>query len=378
MSEYQYYEFAAIDRSLTEKEMDQLGKLSSRAEITPTSFTNVYQYGDFRGNPKKMMEKYFDFFLYLANWGSYHVMIRVPNWALDRRRLKPYLDGEVVSVHDAGDNLIVEFDANEEDSPGEWVEGEGWLQALLPVRDAILAGDLRPFYLGWLRAAWQGAVDDDGVEPPVPPGLDKLDGPLKSFAEFLAIDVDLIAAAAQGNPEADTPTGPAHGDFAHWVAHIDAAQKDAWLVGLMEGEGPKVRLEVLRAFHTKVDKSTAYEASCANPGRTAAQLIAAAEPVREERLARERRRKEKAKLEARDKHLDELAGREPAAWREVDALLATTAYKKHEAAVTLLADLRDVAARRGRIDEAQQRIEQYRQRFARRHSILRRFRDAGL
>jgi hypothetical protein len=40
MSEYQYYEFQAIDRPLTERQMDELRKLSTRAEITPTSFTN--------------------------------------------------------------------------------------------------------------------------------------------------------------------------------------------------------------------------------------------------------------------------------------------------------------------------------------------------
>ena len=51
MSEYQYYEFQALDRRLTEKEMDELGRISSRAEITPTSLTNEYQWGDFKGNP---------------------------------------------------------------------------------------------------------------------------------------------------------------------------------------------------------------------------------------------------------------------------------------------------------------------------------------
>src|SRR5437762_69812 len=48
MSEYQLYEFRAIDRPLTSKEMQELRALSSRAEITPTSFTNEYSYGDFR------------------------------------------------------------------------------------------------------------------------------------------------------------------------------------------------------------------------------------------------------------------------------------------------------------------------------------------
>ena len=35
MSEYQYYEFQAFDRDLTEKEMGELRAFSTRAEITP-------------------------------------------------------------------------------------------------------------------------------------------------------------------------------------------------------------------------------------------------------------------------------------------------------------------------------------------------------
>ena len=49
MSEYQYYEFLAIDRPLDSSEMAALRALSSRAEITPTRFTNVYEWGNFKG-----------------------------------------------------------------------------------------------------------------------------------------------------------------------------------------------------------------------------------------------------------------------------------------------------------------------------------------
>jgi hypothetical protein len=38
MSEYQYYEFAAIDRPLTREQMTQLRVLSSLTTITPTRF----------------------------------------------------------------------------------------------------------------------------------------------------------------------------------------------------------------------------------------------------------------------------------------------------------------------------------------------------
>lgn len=51
MSEYQYYEFQAVDNPLTPQEMAELRALSTRATITPTRFQNVYHWGDFKGDP---------------------------------------------------------------------------------------------------------------------------------------------------------------------------------------------------------------------------------------------------------------------------------------------------------------------------------------
>ena len=45
MSEYQYYDFRAIDRALTKAEMAELRSVSTRAVITSTSFTNHYEWG---------------------------------------------------------------------------------------------------------------------------------------------------------------------------------------------------------------------------------------------------------------------------------------------------------------------------------------------
>jgi hypothetical protein len=44
VSEYQYYEFQAIDRALGLKEMAYLRGYSTRATITPTSFVNHYEW----------------------------------------------------------------------------------------------------------------------------------------------------------------------------------------------------------------------------------------------------------------------------------------------------------------------------------------------
>ena len=71
MSEYQYYDFRALDRPLTRNEMATLRSISTRAAITATSFTNHYEWGDLKANPSKLLEKYFDAFVYVANWGTH-------------------------------------------------------------------------------------------------------------------------------------------------------------------------------------------------------------------------------------------------------------------------------------------------------------------
>src|SRR5437763_12722651 len=69
MSEYQYYEFLALDRPLTQRQMAELRKLTTRAEITPNRLQNVYHWGDFKGDPLILMERYFDAHVYVANYG---------------------------------------------------------------------------------------------------------------------------------------------------------------------------------------------------------------------------------------------------------------------------------------------------------------------
>ena len=113
MSEYQYYEFRSIDRPLTRGEMDELRTLSTRAEITPTSFTNTYHWGDFKGDPNQLMNRYFDAFVYVANWGTHRLMFRIPRRFLDVAAAKargvlelPDLDGAAGERCLAGSVLV--------------------------------------------------------------------------------------------------------------------------------------------------------------------------------------------------------------------------------------------------------------------------------
>jgi hypothetical protein len=66
----------------------------------------------------------------------------------------------------------------------------------------------RPLYLAWLAAygAWERDEDvldrdaDDDLEPPVPPGLRTLTAAQRALTDFLRLDGDLFAVAAQTSP----------------------------------------------------------------------------------------------------------------------------------------------------------------------------------
>ncbi|TIT92881.1 MAG: hypothetical protein E5W55_17225, partial [Mesorhizobium sp.] len=124
MSEYQYYEFQAIDRPLSDADRRALRDLSSRARITATSFTNSYEWGDFKGDPNELMERWFDLHLYLANWGSRRLMMKLPTRLVDRDRLGTFLRNDEHSMFRiAGENVILSI-WRDELEPGDWDDGE--------------------------------------------------------------------------------------------------------------------------------------------------------------------------------------------------------------------------------------------------------------
>src|SRR5271156_6718762 len=192
MSEYQYYEFQAVDRQLFDKEMNELRSFSTRAEITPHSFTNDYSWGSFKGDEDRWIEKYFDGFLYYANWGTHILKLRLPSVLLDFQTARNYCNGDHFSVRLSGDKVILDFLSESEDG-GDWEE-DLHLAPFLSLRTDLGRGDLRCLYLGWLSGLQSDEYDEEALEPPVPPGLQNLSPPLAGFADFLRIDPDLIDA----------------------------------------------------------------------------------------------------------------------------------------------------------------------------------------
>ncbi len=157
MSEYQYYEFQAVDRPLTAEEMLELRAVSTRARITSTHFVNEYGWGDFKGRPDPWMERYFDAFLYLASWGSRPLMLRLPRGRAGPGSRSPGQDARAWA-HDGF--VILSFDSEEAGGDSRDDDGSGWLASILPLRAEIAGGDHRALYLAWLPVVQQAHTDE--------------------------------------------------------------------------------------------------------------------------------------------------------------------------------------------------------------------------
>jgi hypothetical protein len=389
VSEYQYYEFLAIDRPLNDGERAEVRCLSTRARISATSFVNEYHWGDFKGDPRRLMERYYDAHLYVANWGSHRVMFRLPCDLLDPGVVEDYCVGTGVSAWMTGEFIVLDFTS--EDDAGEFefdCDPENLLSAIAGVRAELAAGDLRPLYLAWLAAYGAGERDEDafdrrgadaGVEPPVPPGLGSLTAAQRAFADFLRLDDDLLITAAQVSPPledaADNPD-----DLAVWVSGLPAAEKDRLLVRVLSGEGARVRMELQCRYRGGTASAFPHPTR-----RTVADLLDAAarrRADREHRLACERAedeaRREQALSLAREGRLNRLAEEGDAAWSRVDALIATRKPAGYAAAVTLLTDLQALAERENLDDAFVSRTVALRRTHARKPSLIERFNRAGI
>ena len=378
MSEYQYYEFLAIDEALDARQMRELRALSTRARITPTGFVNTYHWGDFKGDPRVLMERYFDAFLYLANWGNRLIMIRLPSSLLDLETAGRYCRGDSAWAWQAGDKIVVGL--TQEGADGYWDEDDGTSLGLtVPARAELAAGDRRLLYLAWLLSVGAGEVADDELEPAVPAGLASLSPSLRAVFEFLHVDGDLLAAAA----EASEPLGaiePSGSELSRWVTNLSVKEKDVLLTRLLGRDAPNVRLELSRRV-----REDAHARPDADGTRSVGELREAAARIRErrEQLAAKRKAEEKARAArahaaARERHLSALALRQEQAWQRVRAAIDTRQPGQYDAAVELLGDLRAVGEREGRLAAFEHQLQDLRRQHSKKPSLLRRLDRAGL
>ena len=371
MSTYQYYEFQAIDRPLNELEQQAVSALSSRVDMTPTRASFVYHYSDFRGNPLDILARYYDAFYYIANWGTTRLAFRLPRDMVDVALIRQYKADEFLMVHEHDKHIIVEFEIRDEDGYG-WTEGEGSLAGFIALRDALLNQDYRVLYLGWLRGVASGWLDEELEEPPVPDGLGKLNGTLQAFVGEFGVDKHLIAVAAEASEE----SAENQPSWSQAVATLSAADKQAWLMRLAEGE-----LLLTHRFRRKLQQQLPNNAATTHKPRTVTDLLARSEEIKAEaeRIAIERAEAaariaiERAEA-ARIQRLKEFAPKAARSWIQAELLIQRKNAKAYDEAVRLLQKLKELAIYQNKEAAFQERLEKLRKRHFRLRSLQGRLR----
>lgn len=330
MSEYQYYEWQAVDRRLTEDEQEAVQGLSSHIEVSPSSAVVTYSWGDFKHDPEEVLVRYFDAHLYLANWGSHRLMFRFPKELVDHKVVVPYCGGNVAVFRTTGKYHVLDIRWDEEEG-GNWVEGEGLLSSFEPLRENILRGDYRALYLAWLKGIESEECGDKQrrqLEPPVPAGLKDLSPALERFVEWFEIDTCLIEAAAEASPElAQIPIV----DFRPLIGRLSRQECDDFLERLARNE-PAVGLELTKRLSAFVERRPIPSVD----RRTIGQLLDTAGMLRD-------RNKRQAQEEARKKHAAEmeyLAEHEQEIWQNIETLIGMKQPKHYDLAVAQMAKLK--------------------------------------
>jgi hypothetical protein len=170
-------------------------------------------------------------------------MLRIPKQLLDPRPMRPYCLDERTKAWTTSTHLVLDLRSDDEEHDGE-ESAEDSLAAIVGIRAELAAGDLRALYLAWLSAlaAWELDEDDEDKyqqvrEPPVPAGLTELTAPQRALADFLRVDPDLLAVAAEASTAAPATPPPATArQLAPLVAAMPGKEKD--VVRLALGREP--------------------------------------------------------------------------------------------------------------------------------------------
>ncbi len=371
MSEYQYYEFAAIDGPISDEGLRYARGCSSRADVSRVRWQNTYTFGDFHGNVDTLL-KYYDAHFYIANWGTVRLGLAFPKGAIAPEAIQPYLRGgerheETLTVKKIGDRRLVLWERNEEGGSG-WTEGEGLIDELIGVREELMRGDYRALFLGWLADfdpdEWRDPDDGAVVMPPIPAGLHHLSPAQAALIKHFPGDRDALAVAA-GLSQASTPDRV---PIAAVLERLSVSEMRALLARVTEGGGSGVMAELNRLTYPRAQIPVGQPMRCAD---FAAKTLETRE-LRRKKEAEAAGAKRQREADLRKQHLAALMQRADTIWSGLDPLMDQKIASAYDQAAAQLQELRDAYAQAGDIGGFQQKLTGFRIRYSNRPAMLRR------
>lgn len=348
MSEFQIVLFRAIDRPLTDKQLEFMDRQSSRAELTKWEFQVEYNYSSFRGDVDGMLRNGYDIFLNYSNYGSCEIRMRLPNGLPFAKSVwSKYISAEGLTwtPDKTGKAGILTLAPYLEEAYDPVWGFDDYLDSAAKLREMLIVGDLRALYVLWLCSAMALAYEDDPlIEPPVPHGLGTVPSEASELLAFFEADPLLVDAAAVGVPKFDSRASQL--DSVKVWLNSTAESRRAEIIHRLISEDPMaLKAELLSEIR---DSQQADAWPTAAPTRTIKQLLDECELLRQKEEEKQKKQAAaKAKREAekaekqRQARMVEMRS-DPKAWIEKSStLVEQRGTDNYREAASILADLRE-------------------------------------
>ena len=152
MNLYQHFEFIAVEQALSPADLATL-RTDTAADITNTSCSYAVHNNE-AINTLDWMRRGFDVAIGLGHQGHRQLALRLPQTLLHT------LDPAYGCIHpgdqnnDRNEHSVIHWTRHQPEplTHKEPLQHQTWMARLLPLRDELLRGDLRPFYLLWRPA----------------------------------------------------------------------------------------------------------------------------------------------------------------------------------------------------------------------------------
>ena len=326
-----------------------------------------------------MLHKYFDGFLYWANWGSPQLAFRFPHGILPVDLIDGYDLDDFVTFTRYRDFDILDIEFGEMEAPDEWIDYE--LGSLIALRDELMEGDLRALYIVWLAGqqmieGYDEGEDDEGEDdeeeddeisvPPVPPAFGTLTAAQRALAELLRVPPELLVATARHSKAVVSSTGD---DFTAWVKLLPPDRQNDYLVRLAYNEPGLSRLLVRELRELGQDKTRVTPPTGEHV--TYSRLLAESKEIKAQ-LEREKREQEQL---ARQRHLRDIHDHQEDYWHQVDLAVTRSTGQGYDEAVRVLIELREAAEQFKETREFQERFHTWVRAHLRRPAFVKRLQD---
>ena len=341
MSEYQCYQWKKVGRSLSSKQRKEVSSLSSHISVTADSAEVTYNWGDFKHDPQVVLARYFDIFLYEANWGTQRVGFRFDPDTVDTDRLVDFTVGDSLEIKKTEGGIFIEvwFEENWIESSysyyDQYEDTGGWwrLEAFESIYRQIRQGDYRGLFLLWLKGCELSPKEEKRVA--LPNGMAKLEEEHRILIDFVGVNERLIKQAAERSRPLPKKKKVEEPLDIH-LSKLPVDRKEDYVRRLVSEDAHTVQSDLKRELRKLGNcQSPNYlgEVVCYEDLANAAKHEAQLEAPQRAKEEKERRRKE---------YLAELGQREDELLDRVHELVSEKKTKSYDEAVLLLRGLEDL------------------------------------